>query len=174
MQLSNVLYGGYLEQASGNTITEQGQVVGDFCYFTKYQFTYDPDFPNDQNPTSLIPFVLTDFPKWESQLPDLTTEDLEDTPEQMLARRAQGIQSAQSTILRRHIYPVDPLSAKTAKEFTDKLVVAAEANKQTAIANYQTALIEKQQKVEQEKQERKEYEAYKKTKQDSQTGIKSS
>lgn len=103
--------------------------------------------------------------------PNLTVPDLEDSVEQMLARRTAGIKERINNSGERQ-YPVDPTSLTTALGVVTKHKQELEHKLREQEEHAERTLHEKQQQKEREKQEKQAFESFKKQQQITQQNTK--
>lgn len=113
-----------------------------------------------QNKQSIIPHNITDLYYWETEGASLTTPDLTDSLEQLLARRAAGVQPV-SSFLSQPVYPTAPDTLYTAQKLVKGIVEAKTVELEAAKAQLQLHEQETAAKAEQQKREQQEYQDYK-------------
>lgn len=109
----------------------------------------------------ILPRLTKQVSAWQAQEPVLTVPDLEDTLEQMMARRLAGLSGNPPAGLGfQRAYPTDPTSVETASKFLAKLQAQTEQTLKEKAVIYEH---EAQKRIEDKKQvelQQKEFKAF--------------
>lgn len=151
----------------GTMLVNDTEVVNSWISTDVYDFYMQPT--GDEEEAFFYIHRTIQEPALLSSEPSLTVPDLEESIEQIFARRAAGIPDSSPRSLGTRVYPADPESLKSAKQMVEEMTKNLKLEQENLKQEAENLKNKRAEEAEQAKKEKEMYKAFKEEKERAKT-----